>query len=464
MKISLKHKLIFSYSILALIMIVALLFTTDKIFRKQFNNYIIENQEIKNQQIVSKVLNLYDENKSPTYEELYKLGLEAFSNGMIFMVNENVDNQLICMSDIFPSNSNIMLHKMESTMKNIYPNFQGEYVEKTYILEKNNIQYGYVTLGYFGPFYYNDLDIILINSIQKIHLIIGVLIFILAFVVGVIMAKKISKPITIVSKKTKEIELGNYKESIKFKTNTIEINNLINSVNSLSNTLKDQYEIKKQMARNYSHEIRTPLMCIMSTIEGIVDGVLPFNKERLQNIHTEVERLSKMVSQLDKLVETSTDEIILEKTQFDLITVINEVISTFEKDFKNKNIELKVVTKLTKAYINADKDKIKSVFINLISNAYKYTDCNNKVTINLSLQNNQYEIKVIDTGIGIEQSELNMIFEYLYRVEKSRVKDVDGFGIGLSLCKNIVLAHKGTIYAKSQINKGSQFIVNLPIK
>ncbi len=468
MKIKLKYKLGFSHIVLSLILIFTLLYATNVIFRKSFNEYVTKNQQFKNEQIVNDVSNLFRKNKVPSYEELYKIGMKAFDDGIILMVNETYDNQLICISDIYEVHSDDMLYKMEQTMKNIYPNFKGDYKEDIYVLENNGVQYGYVTLGYYGPFYYNDFDIEFINSIQNIYIIIGLVFVLLTVIFSLIISKSIAKPLTLISDETKRIENGNYNTKINFNTTTEELLDLKHSINSLSDNLNKQQEIKKRIAGNYAHEIRTPLMCISSTIEGIIDGVLDCNEERLESIKNEVLRLSTMVNKLDELVETAQSEIVLNKEYFEIIPFIEKALLNFENEFNNKNIKYKITSNIHKRNkdnfslsLYADKDKLKGVFVNLISNAIKYTDNGGEVKINVQFKNGKHKIIIKDTGIGIEEKNIPLIFEHLYRVDESRVKEVEGYGIGLSIVKNIIVAHGGQIEVVSKIGHGSEFIIIL---
>ncbi len=461
---SLKYKLIFNHTFLILVFIVILTFASNIVFKKEFNNYITENHNKISKKIVSEVLTLFQRGNEPTYDELYKIGLQALDNGMVLMVNESYDKQLICMSDIFPTDSLNMLEQMEQTMKSIYPHHIGKYQEDTYILSDKNNTYGYVTLGYYGPIYYSEFDARFLQAFNNAIYYIGLVFFIVTSIFIYFISDNISKPISFVSKKAKEIERGNYKDLIEINSNTLEINNLIESVNSLSKNLSNQQLIKKQMAQNYTHEIRTPLTGIMTTLEGMRDGIFEVTNQRLDTVYLELQRILSLIENVDTLVETSKTDTKLNKVNFNLDSSVEKILNSFESSFKNKNIDLSFnYNKSCNYEINADEEKINSVIYNLISNAYKYTDIDGKITVELVKLRENFLIKVIDSGIGIEDSEKDLIFEHLYRVDKSRVRETEGYGIGLSICKNIINAHKGSVEVKSTVGVGSEFIVNLPI-
>ncbi len=460
-KIKLKHRLLIVYTIFIFALIFSLVYMTSEIFRSNFEKYISQKHEKFASEVVNEVLYLYETKGQPSYDDLYKIGLKAFDEGMIFMLNESVDVSLICMSDIFPTDSDDMIKNMETSMKSIYPHSTGKYIEDVYIVENDDNTFGYITLGYYGPMYYTEFDVFFLDAVRKSIYVVGLIFFISSSIILYFIIERMTKPINLASNKAEEISKGNYTDLIENNSNTIEIHNLVSSINSLSKKLGEQHKIKKQLAENYAHEIRTPLTCAMTTIEGMQDGVFEVTNERLDALYNDIERIKSLISNLDKLVETSNQMIVLNKTEIDINELIENILLSFNTMFSNKNIDISF-KKCYDSVIVADKEQIVSLLTNLVSNAYKYTDANGKVEISTSSAKNKLAIHIKDNGIGIEENEQELIFEHLYRIEKSRVKTVDGFGIGLALCKNIVLAHKGNIKVISEINKGSEFIITLP--
>ncbi len=465
MKIKLKYRLLLIYTTLIAILITSLILVSNSIFSDSFNNYVVSNREEKSKEIVDKVLLSFQENGEPTYEELYDIGIDALRDGLILMVNTDYNNQLICISDVIPHESTLMLEKMENTLSSVYPHMEGFYEESKYILEDENNLYGYVTLGYYGPVYYSEFDALFLNAVRRAIYIVGIIFFFISTAVVYILANQISKPIHKVSKRAKDLSSGNYSESIEIKSSTEEIQNLINSINHLAHSLETQKQLKKLLAANYTHEIRTPLTCALTTLEGMKEGYFEVTDERLDGLYSEINRISNMVSDVDKLIETSENKEDLVKTYFDFDNLVKNSINSFESLFISKGITVIYENlSLNDVMIFADKEKIKSLVSNLISNAIKYTDENGRVDICLNRFKNFYELRVKDNGIGIEEKEIDLIFEHMYRVEKSRVKEVDGFGIGLAICKNVAMSHNGTINVNSKIGEGSEFILLLPMK
>lgn len=462
MHLSLKIKLTISYVFLSLFLVSSLFIVSNYLLQKKFQSYIINNQEKENYNIVNYVVNEYGDNgEAPDMEVLENIGNTALSQGLVLMVSDLNNKELFCMSTLDSQMCENMIESMRAKMASIYPNFNGKYVEKNYDIIKNNKKFGTVTLGYYGPFYYNDEDIRFIEVLNKIFISVAILFLILAAFLGFFMANKISKPIKKVIDQTTQIEKGNYSDRLSLASDTNEINQLIYSVNTLADTLEKQQISKKRMAKDYAHEFRTPLATLQSNLEAMIDGIWEPNAQRLESCREEILRLTRMISEMDKIVKIEEESLVLNKSIFNLDKIIGQVVLTFQPVILEKDIKLK--TNLTQCEIYADKDKITQVIINLITNAINYTDKGGQLHISSKKLKNKVEIIVADTGIGIEAEDLPNIFEHLYRTDKSRSRNTGGSGIGLSVVKAIVEAHGGTIVATSERNKGSEFTVRLPI-
>ncbi len=279
-----------------------------------------------------------------------------------------------------------------------------------------------------------------------------------SLILSVFFANRISKPLGLLNAKTKEIARGNYEIKIGHHTNIVEADDLIDSVNSLASTLEEQKSVKKQMASDYAHEFRTPLAAIQSNLEGIIDGVFEPTNERIESIRQEILRLSRMVSEIDKIVEIEKSDAGLHKEEFDLSVLLQQAVLSFENEAIAKNIAIRLQSE--PCIITADRDKISQVVINLLSNALKYTD-EGQVVVTLKSYRDFACLSVIDTGIGISADDLPHIFDHLYRADKSRARDTGGAGIGLAVAKSIIHAHGGNIEVKSKPLKGSEFIITL---
>lgn len=458
MNLGLKTKLIFSYVALSVFLLLSIVFVSNYLFEKHFQNYKLNVQEQKNSEIVNHVLNEFVKYGRPSAEFLYTLGQNSLDNGVILMVTDKFGSELFCMSKIENVQSENMLESMKHTMTKHYPNWQGEYTETIYGLSKDDVNYGKVTLGYYGPFYYSYEDVYFIDMQNRIIKFIAVGFALISIVIGYYMALKISKPIMRAAEKTRQIKGGNFAERIDMLTNTKEIDKLISDVNSLADTLEQELKTKKRMANDYAHEFKTPLTTIQSNLEGMIDGILDTSPDRLESCRDEVLRLTRMIAEIDKIATMEREPVSLNKERLNLRALIQPMLVGFDKSIAEKNIT--IVTQLKDTYIFADKDKITQIILNLFTNALKYTDNGGTITIKLKTRGSKAILVISDTGIGIDEADLPYIFDHLYRTDKSRARATGGSGIGLSVVKAILNAHDADIDVKSRLGYGSEFTVS----
>ena len=459
--LSLRLKLTISYIFLALILVSALFVVSNYFLQQQFQNYIISTQEKENLSVVTLVKQEFKETgEMPTLEKLENIGNTALTQGIVLMVSDNAGRELFCMSNIERQMCDNMIESMSAHMASIYPGFDGEYMQKDYDLVIDGQKTGVVTLGYYGPFYYNDEDVQFLKVLNQVLLLTAVVFFLFAVLLGFYMAGRITKPIKKVIDKTKQIEMGNYEDRMDFTSNTQELNQLIESVNGLAATLQKQQQSKKRMAGDYAHELRTPLATLQSSLEAMIDGIWEPTTERLNSCREEILRLTRMLTDLDKLVKIEDENIVLNKSVFDLSEVVKQVVVVSQSKLHAKRIYLK--EELTSCMLLADRDKIAQVIMNLLSNAIKYTDEEGEILLRVYSKEKQVVFSIQDTGIGIEREEYDEIFSHLYRTDKSRARKTGGSGIGLAVTKAIVEAHKGKITVNSQPMQGSLFTVILP--
>lgn len=225
--------------------------------------------------------------------------------------------------------------------------------------------------------------------------------------------------------------------------------------------------MRREFVANVSHELRTPLTTIKSYIETLLDGTLEdkkVSKEFLEVINNESDRMARLVKDLLELSRLEYQQIEWKEEEVSLDTLIKEVIKKLNIEAKNKEQKLEYFMTSNVPQILVDRDKIQQVLLNIIGNAIKYTQKGGSVSVYLgSVYDNVY-IKVIDTGLGIPKKDLSRIFERFYRVDKARTRELGGTGLGLSIAKEIIEAHGGDITVNSQFGKGTEVIINLPIK
>lgn len=225
--------------------------------------------------------------------------------------------------------------------------------------------------------------------------------------------------------------------------------------------MKEMESYRKEYIGNVSHELKTPLFSIQGYVETLRDGGvdnLTIRDKYLERIDKSVERLIAIVTDLDMINRLEAGEINLTISRFDVNMLIKEIFDLLDLEAEKHNTTLQIQTLQPQILVDADKQKISQVFINLISNAIHYANRQEaRVVVKTSVLKNKVLIEVIDNGMGIKPESLLRIFERFYRVETSRSRREGGSGLGLAIVKHILEAHSENITVESVYLEGTKF-------
>lgn len=413
-----------------------------------FSGYIRELRSKDDLKVVQYVENIYS-----NYEELnshlfMNIMHYAFSEDVIIQINENNNN----------INWNSSLYGIMYGMEDEHSNNQDDFLYKSYPLIVNDINIGTVDVGRPRSIISNIEDKRFLIAINSIFVVASIISLIVAIRSSTHISKKFLNPIYEIKENAKLIEKGKYKKLIDVHTNTFELYELSVSVTELAERLSYQEALKRRMTTDIAHELRTPLAAIQSHIEAFMDKVWISNDERFEVIHKETVRLTKLIDELSELSIVEDDVINLKLRNVDISSILNEVLDSYESMFISKNIKL---IKNIKNGINimGDTDYLKRIFVNILSNAIKYSYENGTINVSLEEIDNKIKIMIKDTGIGIPKKDLKNIFERFYRSDLSRNRETGGTGIGLTITKALVEAHGGTIKIESEVDNGTNVII-----
>ncbi len=227
--------------------------------------------------------------------------------------------------------------------------------------------------------------------------------------------------------------------------------------------LKKLEVMRKDFVANVSHELKTPITSIRGFAETLLDGSMHHAEEAerfLHIIHEESNRLQALTEDLLTLAKLEEDSFELDKSIIHVHDLMGEVLPIIQHQAEKKDISLTIDVD-EEVTFEADFLKVKQMIINLLENAISYTASGGSVSLQMSGDDKVVTIIVKDSGIGIQASEVNRIFERFYRVDQDRSRNTGGTGLGLAIVKHIVETHKGTMNVKSELNKGSTFTVQL---
>lgn len=230
--------------------------------------------------------------------------------------------------------------------------------------------------------------------------------------------------------------------------------------------LRDQEKFRREFLNNVSHEFKTPLFAINGYLEALQDGMMEDDPAMANNFLNKavnnVDRLSYLVKDLDEISRLERGDIEMKIQRFDLSLLILEVMESLELKSKKHKISLIFKDKYNRHFmVRADREKIRQVFINLLSNSFKYGKENGHIYIKAFELHNQILIEVTDDGVGIEEKFIPRLFERFFRTDKSRSRRIGGSGLGLAIVKHILESHQQTITVRSTVDIGSTFAFTL---
>ena len=225
--------------------------------------------------------------------------------------------------------------------------------------------------------------------------------------------------------------------------------------------LRRQEKFRRDFLSNISHEFKTPLFAIQGYIEAVQeDGVedKEMAAQFLEKAAKNVDRLSYLIKDLDEISKLESGELPVNLTRFKINDLIKEVFDSLEMTARKHNIKLIFKEKYDDAIlVNADREKIRQVLVNLIDNSFKYGKEEGSTSVSIFELHDQVLVEVTDDGIGIEEKYLPRLFERFFRTDTSRSRQIGGSGLGLAIVKHIIEAHEQTINVRSTEGLGSTF-------
>ena len=223
--------------------------------------------------------------------------------------------------------------------------------------------------------------------------------------------------------------------------------------------------MRSEFVANVSHELKTPIAAVKGFAETLLGGAVKDEETAnsfLQIIYDESERLNRLIGDILELSKIESRRVPLILSPLDISSFMSDTIAILEVSAKRKHINVNLHAP-QELYMEGDEDRLRQIFVNLLSNAIAYTPEGGSVDVRISLtEQEQVKIEIADTGIGIPEKDVPRIFERFYRVDKARSRGSGGTGLGLSIVKHLVEMHKGVIAVQSEVGKGTTFTLEFP--
>lgn len=452
-------KIVLKLGIIMMCLILAVLlpwgFVADKIFSNFYYNQVIEEIAELSHKYAGSMTSLDDE----TMINMFK-NLAYFTNKEIYITNANGEAIAHTGIQIPLTNSELrQLSKGEPIQKNIEDG------------ETNNVYLGYghpiiISKTFEGSFFVlTSVD----NAHEPVHKVRDLLILsaVGAFFIGLgitfFLARKMSLPLLEMERATREIARGN----LDVRVNTLpndELGSLGKAINDLAVETNEYRTNRSELFANISHELRTPITYLKGYANALRNNLYKTEEEKQQYltiIETESDHILRLINDLFDLSKMEEGQISLQLEAVNLSEIMDTSILKIGIEIEKKGLNL--VTEIDKddLIIYGDGNRLEQIFINLLVNAIQYTS-HGSISIKILGDKNNVHVVIEDTGIGIPEEELPLIFERFHRVEKSRSRDYGGTGLGLAIVKNLVEIQNGTIAVSSERNKGTRFELCFP--
>ncbi|ARD44752.1 two-component sensor histidine kinase [Colwellia sp. PAMC 21821] len=330
-------------------------------------------------------------------------------------------------------------------------------------------------VGFFAISKRNQLtqgyEVDFIEQQQEYLWLIAFLMMSLVALVTFPIARHIVEPIKLITRGMHKLTQGDYQQSIQVNRND-ELSELSRDFNELALTLAKNENARKRWLANISHELRTPVAILRGELEAMLDKVRPLTHNNIASANDEVKHLQCLIDDLNQLTSTDIGGMGYRKQHEDLVQLIKSEAGKYRGYLSDANIALLLELNAKEVMIYADKTRLYQLFENLINNCIKYAKASEfkvSVIVNKLAENSAgndkgtVTLRFEDNGIGVDEQHLIHLFEYLYRVEDSRNRETGGFGLGLSICQHIVIAHQGEISAEKSVLGGLAIIITLPL-
>lgn len=281
---------------------------------------------------------------------------------------------------------------------------------------------------------------------------------IVAFFAAWILSKKFNKPIMQLKENVNHISMNRYDRMKKCNTKAKELRELSEDIENLAIQIQKEDSMRKRLSNDIVHELKTPIAVLSTNIEAILDGVYKADEERMVVLLNQINRLTRLVNNLSELTLIETDYKEIKKEAVNISGILEDIHTIYLPAATDKKIMMyKEIEK--NIFINGNEDKLLQLFVNVVSNALKYTDEQGEIYIRVFIKGMEVICEIEDTGMGIDEKDQPFIFNRFYRSDESRSRETGGSGIGLAIAKAVVSAHDGEIKLESKKGIGTKISI-----
>ena len=309
--------------------------------------------------------------------------------------------------------------------------------------------------------------------VNQAILLAGAAVALVVVIFSLLLARSFTRPLESLTVAADQMRRGDYtrraeppKSRDELERLAVTFNAMADTIESDVNELRRQEQLRRDLMANIAHDLATPLTAIQGFSEALADGVIAdeeTRQETAQLIGREVQRLRRLVGDVQEMTSLESGRARLELAPLDLHALIDETLAVIRPECEQAGITLRNEIDPQTAPVLADSDRITQVLLNLLDNARRHTAVGGTIAVSAQPIGKMLKVCLSDTGTGIDTADLPNIFERFYRVDRARTASTGGSGLGLSIVKAIITAHGGTISAESSPGQGTRIYFSLPL-
>ena len=431
------------------------------LFNKNYHSTKLSNLE-KQMGIIENSINNYLNQQDGSYSQLKEIiKMACISTNTEAIITDRLGYVYLVNGEDY---QNLMYRKIKLNTESLSSNI--EFKKEVFKVDNVSIK-GYVKAIYEDGEIDGYMIMVMQNESERnfnmfiIWITVIIEIIISAIVIKIVTNQIIIRPINNINNVAKRLAKGEVEKRVVVNCNN-EIGELAESFNMMAECLEKSDTKRREFISNVSHELRSPITSIKGFIGGILDGVIPRDRENyyLKIVYDEVDRLARLVNDLLDMSAMESGKFNLAITEFDINQVISLCILNLEHKIQEKGLNVKATFHNNRAYVLGDRDRIIQVVTNIIENSIKYSNDDGEIKIDVYSKGEKIYVDIFNSGECIEEKELNKIWDRFYKSDKSRTNKLST-GLGLPIVRSILSQHNEDIWVKNIEGKGVSFIFTL---
>lgn len=321
--------------------------------------------------------------------------------------------------------------------------------------------------------YPNGTPSVFLRNVNIAVIVSGIGIALIVVLFSLLMARRLTRPVEALTVAAEQMKHGKYTERVAVPKTQDELGQLALTFNAMADTiesdvneLRRQDGMRRELIANIAHDLATPLTAVQGFSEALADDLISkpeARHETAQLIGREVQRLRRLVADMQQMSSLESGQIKLDLAPLDMHELVSETLSVITPECEEAGIRVYNTIEPDTPLVLADSDRITQVLLNLLDNARRHTPSGGMITVSAQREEKVLRVSVNDTGVGIDAKDVPHIFERFYRADRSRTGATGGSGLGLSIVKAIIVAHKGSIIAESTLGQGTCIAFTLPL-